>query len=127
MLSKKKTKIKPLLMDQTFVSGIGNLYASEILFRSGIHPEAPAQKLTDDKKQALFKEMISVLKGAVKHGGSSVDDYVRVSGKPGNYVPFHRVYGRSGKPCFVCHTPIKRIAQGGRGTFFCSKCQRIEK
>jgi len=124
MLSKKKTKIKPLLMDQSFISGIGNLYAAEILFRAKIHPQRPAQSLTGGEKVTLYKEIKSVLKNAIKHGGSSVDDYVRLSGKPGDYRRFHRVYGRSGKPCFVCRSPIKRIAQGGRGTYFCGKCQK---
>lgn len=123
MLSKKKTKIKPLLMDQSFISGIGNLYAAEILFRAKIHPQRPAESLTDGEKEAVYKEIKSVLKNAIKHGGSSVDDYVRLSGKPGDYRRFHRVYGRSGKPCFVCRSAIKKITQGGRGTYFCPRCQ----
>ncbi|MDD5465594.1 MAG: bifunctional DNA-formamidopyrimidine glycosylase/DNA-(apurinic or apyrimidinic site) lyase [Candidatus Omnitrophica bacterium] len=124
MLSKKKTKIKPLLMDQSFISGIGNLYAAEILFRSRIEPRRAASSLTEKEKQALYKEIKDVLNSAIKHGGSSVDDYVRLSGKPGDYARFHQVYGRQGKPCFVCRSPIKRITQGGRGTYFCSKCQK---
>ncbi len=124
MLSKKKTKIKPLLMDQSFISGIGNLYAAEILFRSRIDPRRAASSLTEKEEQALYKEIKDVLNSAIKHGGSSVDDYVRLSGKPGDYARFHRVYGRRGKPCFVCRSLIKRITQGGRGTYFCSKCQK---
>lgn len=124
MLSKRKTKIKPLLMDQSFVSGIGNIYAAEILFRARINPQRPAQSLTRAEKAALHKEIKNVLNSAIKHGGSSVDDYVRVSGKPGDYARFHRVYGRGGKPCFVCRSPIKKITQGGRGTYFCGKCQK---
>jgi len=124
MLSKKKTKIKPLLMDQTFISGIGNLYAAEILFRAKIDPRRAALSLTEQKKQVLYKEIKDVLSKAIKQGGSSVDDYVRLSGKPGNYVRFHQVYDRLGKPCFICGRQIKRITQGGRGTYFCSKCQK---
>lgn len=124
MLSKKKTKIKALLMDQSFISGIGNIYAAEILFRAKIAPGRPGQGLTKNQKSALFKEIKKVLSSAIKHGGSSVDDYVRVSGKPGDYVRLHRVYNRGGKPCFVCKSPIKRITQGGRGTFFCAHCQK---
>ncbi|MDD5108376.1 MAG: bifunctional DNA-formamidopyrimidine glycosylase/DNA-(apurinic or apyrimidinic site) lyase [Candidatus Omnitrophica bacterium] len=124
MLSKRKTKIKPLLMDQSFISGIGNLYAAEILFRAKINPQRPAQNLTENEIKALHKEIKDVLTNAIKHGGSSVDNYVRVSGKPGDYVRFHRVYGRQGKPCFVCKSLIKRISQGGRGTYFCPKCQK---
>jgi len=124
MLSKKKTKIKPLLMDQSFISGIGNLYAAEILFRAKIDPRRPAQSLTVEEKEALYKETKKVLRSAITYGGSSIDDYVRLSGKPGNYLQFHRVYGREGKPCFVCKGLISRIAQGGRGTYFCPKCQK---
>lgn len=74
--------------------------------------------MTKEEKEALYKEIQEVLKSAIKHGGSSVDDYVRVSGKNGDYSRFHQVYGRLGKSCFVCENPIKRITLGGRGTFF---------
>jgi len=124
MLSKKKTRIKPLLMDQGFIAGIGNLYASEILFRAKIDPQRPGQSLTGKEKEILYREIREVLGSAIKHGGSSVDDYVRVSGKPGDYVRFHQVYGRQGKPCLACGAPVKKITQGGRGTYFCPKCQR---
>ena len=123
MLSKRKTKIKPLLLDQTFIAGIGNIYAAEILFRAKINPQRSAQSLIPQEQRVLYKEMKKVLKSAIQHGGSSVDDYVRVSGKNGDYARFHQVYGRAGKPCFICATPIKRIAQGGRGTYFCVQCQ----
>ncbi len=123
MLSKRKTQIKPLLLDQTFIAGIGNIYAAEILFRAKINPQRPAQSLVDKEQCVLYKEIQKVLKNAIKHGGSSVDDYVRVSGKNGDYARFHQVYGRAGKPCFVCARPIVRITQGGRGTYFCPYCQ----
>lgn len=123
MLSKRKTKIKPLLLDQSFISGIGNIYAAEILFRAKINPHRLTQSLAKEEKLVLYKEMQKVLKSAIKHGGSSVDDYVRVSGNNGDYARFHRVYGREGKSCFVCLAPVKRITQGGRGTYFCAKCQ----
>jgi formamidopyrimidine-DNA glycosylase len=124
MLSQKRTKVKPLLMDQTFISGIGNLYAAESLFRAKIHPQRPASSLTDKEKEGLFREIKDVLKEAIQHGGSSVDDYVRLSGKQGDYVKYHRVYGREGEPCLVCRLPIKRIDLGGRGTYFCERCQK---
>jgi len=123
ILLKRKTAIKPLLLEQSFISGIGNIYASEILFRAKINPQRSAQSLVKEEQLALYTEMQRVLRSAIKHGGSSVDDYVRVSGKNGDYARFHRVYGRQGKPCFVCSSPVKRIAQGGRGTYFCTKCQ----
>lgn len=124
MLAKKKTKIKPLLMDQAFISGIGNLYAAEALFRAKVHPEKPAQGLCDKEKEALFKEINGVLHEAIRYGGSSVDDYVRLNGQAGGYIAHHKVYGREGKPCAVCKAPIQRITTGGRGTYFCPKCQK---
>jgi formamidopyrimidine-DNA glycosylase len=124
MLSKKRTKIKALLMDQTFVSGIGNLYAAESLFAARIHPERAAEGLSDREKEALFHAIKRILEKAIRYGGSSVDDYVRVSGKPGAYVAHHTVYGREGKPCVVCGAKIKKISLGGRGTYFCPSCQK---
>jgi len=124
MLTYKKTKIKPLLMDQTFISGIGNLYAAEALFRAKIHPERPAASLSDKKKELLFKEIKETLSEAIKYKGSSVDQYVQLSGDPGDYARYHKVYGREGKPCLVCKTAVKRISLGGRGTYFCPKCQK---
>lgn len=124
MLSKKKTKIKPLIMDQTFISGVGNLYAAESLFRARIHPARPASSLSEKEKENLFKEIKDTLQEAIEHKGSSVDQYVQLSGLPGGYVRYHKVYDREGKPCLRCKSPIKRIALGGRGTYFCPRCQR---
>lgn len=124
MLASKKTKIKPLLMDQTFISGIGNLYAAEALFRARIHPARAASSLSDKEKETLFKEIKETLSEAIKYKGSSVDQYVQLSGQPGDYVKYHKVYGREGKPCLVCKATVKRIALGGRGTYFCPKCQQ---
>lgn len=124
MLSSKKTKIKPLLMDQTFISGVGNLYAAEALFRAKINPARPAFSLSDKERGVLFKEIKDTLNEALQHKGSSVDQYVQLSGKPGDYVKYHKVYDREGKPCLVCKMPIKRITLGGRGTYFCPKCQK---
>jgi len=124
MLAKRKAKIKCLLMDQSFISGIGNVYAAEALFRAKIHPEKPASSLSDKQKELLFKKIKTVLEEATHHKGSSVDDYVQLSGKAGEYVPHLKVYGRESKPCLICNTSIKKITLGGRGTYFCPKCQR---
>ena len=124
MLAPKKTKIKPLLMDQGFISGIGNLYAAESLFRAKIHPCRQAQGLSEEEKELLFHEIIQTLKEAIRSGGSSVDDYVRLSGRRGGYAAQHKVYGREGKPCLVCKSTIERMVMEGRGTFFCPKCQK---
>ncbi len=124
MLENKKTQIKPLLMDQAFIAGIGNIYAAEILFRAKIHPERPAKELTAKEKELLFKTINDILNTATRCGGSSVDDYVRLSGENGGYAQHHKVYGRKGRPCLVCKATIQRITQGGRGTYFCPKCQK---
>jgi len=124
MLAARKTKIKPLLMDQTFISGIGNLYAAESLFRARINPQRQANTLSEREKELLFKEIKDVLTEAISHGGSSVDNYVRLSGRPGEYVAHHKVYGKEGKPCPVCGSPVKRISLGGRGTYYCARCQK---
>ncbi|MBM3246072.1 MAG: DNA-formamidopyrimidine glycosylase [Candidatus Omnitrophica bacterium] len=124
MLDAQKTKIKPLLMDQTFISGVGNLYAAEALFRAKIHPQRTANSLSDEEKTRLLKEIKDTLAEAIEHKGSSVDQYVQLSGRPGDYVKYHKVYDRAGKPCLVCKTPIKRISLASRGTYFCPKCQR---
>jgi formamidopyrimidine-DNA glycosylase len=124
MLNKKKTKIKPLIMDQGFVSGIGNLYAAEALFRARINPERRANSLSDKEQILLFSAIKNTLRQAIEHKGSSVDQYVQLSGAPGNFVKYHKVYDRAGKPCFVCKSPIKRTALGGRGTYFCPRCQK---
>jgi formamidopyrimidine-DNA glycosylase len=124
MLAQKKTKIKPLLMDQAFLSGIGNLYAAEALFRAKIHPQRRADSLSEKEKELLFQEIKATLAEAIGHKGSSVDQYVQLTGQPGGYAKFHKVYDREDKPCFSCRTAIKRIALGGRGTYFCPKCQK---
>lgn len=124
MLAERRTKIKSLLMDQHFISGVGNLYAAEALFRARIHPEKAASSLSEREKELLFKELIQTLREAIKYKGSSVDDYVRLKGQPGGYVAHHKVYGREGKPCLVCGRPIKRITTAGRGTYFCPYCQK---
>ena len=124
MIGSKKTRIKPLLMDQTFISGIGNIYAAEVLFRAKINPTRAANSLTAKEKDLLLGQIKKVLRDAIKSGGSSIDDYVRLSGEKGDYVRHHRVYGRAAQPCFICRTPIKRTVLGGRGTFFCPKCQK---
>jgi len=124
MLDKKKTKIKPLLMDQAFISGVGNLYAAEVLFRARINPFRSAASLSDKEKELLLKEIKDTLREAIKHRGSSIDQYVQLTGEPGGYAKYHKVYGRQGKACLVCKTIIKRITQAGRGTYFCPKCQK---
>ncbi len=124
LLKNRKTKIKPLLLDQKFISGVGNLYAVEALFGAKIDPRRSASSLKDKEIELLFKEIKRILLLAIKHGGSSVDDYTRVSGKKGDYMKFIRVYDRKGEKCYKCKGKIERISLGGRGTYFCPRCQR---
>ncbi len=123
-LQGRKAKIKALLLDQSFIAGIGNIYAAEALFKSKIAPQRQAQGLSAKEKNALFKSITSILRQAIKRKGSSVDQYLRSDGKKGTFALMHKVYAREGKPCFVCKHLIKRVSLAGRGTYFCPRCQR---
>lgn len=124
MLAKKKTKIKPLLMDQNFLAGIGNIYAQETLFRVGINPLRPANKLIPEEIKKLYLAIKDVLSEAIKYRGSSVDAYVDAEGKKGGMEQRLCVYGRGGQSCLNCGILLKEIKLAGRGTTFCSQCQR---
>ncbi|UCC95365.1 MAG: bifunctional DNA-formamidopyrimidine glycosylase/DNA-(apurinic or apyrimidinic site) lyase [Candidatus Omnitrophota bacterium] len=120
----KRTKVKPLLMDQNFLAGVGNIYAQEILFCAGIHPQRSAEKTKKEELEKIYSCLISILKDAIAKKGSSVDTYRQIDGSQGNYIPFLKVYQREDELCFKCRRPIKRKAIGGRGTYFCSHCQK---
>jgi len=124
MLAKKKAKIKPLLMDQEFLAGLGNIYAQEALFKAGIHPERQAYRLKRDEVKSLFSEIRKVLREAISYRGSSLSSYVDVEGRRGSFYSRLRVYGRGGEPCVKCGTPLKFIKLAGRGTSFCLNCQK---
>jgi len=124
MIKKKKKKIKVLLMDQSFIAGIGNIYSAETLFRAKIKPTRLASSLNDKEITSLFNSIKEVLQEAIKFRGSSVDSYRDIEGREGKMEERLKVYGRENKPCFVCKTPIKRIELGGRSTYFCPRCQR---
>lgn len=119
-----KKKIKPLLMDQTFLAGIGNLYADEILFAAGVLPLRSVGKLKPQETKKIYQNIIHILKLAIKHRGTSADLYVDTEGKPGNFVSLLKVYGREGKKCFRCGGRIKRIKINGRSAHFCPRCQK---
>ena len=120
----KKTKIKPLIMDQHFLAGIGNIYTAESLFCAGIHPGMNTNRLSRRELVKLYTCLIQILKAAIRCRGSSVDTYRDLDGREGRYVNKLQVYGRANQPCYKCRTPIKRIALAGRGTYFCPKCQK---
>jgi formamidopyrimidine-DNA glycosylase len=120
----RKTPIKSALLNQKLLSGVGNIYADESLFRAGIRPRRRAASLTHENLRRLYLAVQEVLKEAISLGGSSVSDYVDADGEEGFFQLQHRVYGREGEPCLVCKTPVKRIVIGGRSSHYCSKCQK---
>lgn len=121
---KKNAPIKPLLMDQSFISGVGNIYASESIYSAKINPKRKVRTLTLPERKLLFKSIKKVLTDSIKHRGTSADSYVDAFGAKGDFEKYLRVYGREGKKCFRCAGIVKRISQAGRGTFFCPKCQK---
>jgi len=120
----RKTPIKAALLNQKLLHGVGNIYADESLFRAGIRPRRQAGRLTRAELDRLHVAVKQVLEEAIKLGGSSVSDYVDAEGREGFFQLQHRVYLRTGQPCLVCKTPIKRIVLGGRGSHYCERCQR---
>lgn len=124
ILDGKKTKIKLLLMDQSKLAGIGNIYASEILFESGILPGRPADKIDKEERKTLYKSIKKVLEKAIKLRGTSDSDYRDTSGAPGEFQKVLKVYRQTGKKCQRCGTIVQREKMGQRGTFFCPKCQK---
>ena len=124
MLKEKKSKIKSLIMDQSFIAGVGNIYAAEALFRARIGPERKALTLTGEESKRLLDSINFVLNRAIKLKGSSIDQYVRSGGEKGSFAKEHKVYDREGKLCFDCKSPVQRITLAGRGTYFCARCQK---
>ena len=120
----KKAKIKPLLMNQEFLAGVGNIYAQESLFCAGIHPEQTVNTLKREELKKIYYCLLSILKEAIKKKGTSIDTYRQISGKNGGYLPFLKVYRRENKPCLNCKTPIERKVIAGRGTYLCPHCQK---
>ena len=120
----RKTPIKSALLNQKLLSGVGNIYADESLFRAGIRPRRRAASLTRKELSLLYAAVREVLKEAIALGGSSVSDYVDADGEEGFFQLQHRVYGREEEPCLVCRTPIKRIVIAGRSSHYCPKCQK---
>ncbi|GAC1652269.1 MAG: bifunctional DNA-formamidopyrimidine glycosylase/DNA-(apurinic or apyrimidinic site) lyase [Acidobacteriaceae bacterium] len=119
----RRTPIKAALLNQKLLHGVGNIYADESLFRAGIRPRKSAGKLTRAQLAKLHAAVQVVLQEAIELGGSSVSDYVDADGEKGFFQNRHNVYMRTGQPCNVCRTPIKRIIVAGRGTHYCPKCQ----
>ena len=125
LLAARHAKLKPLLMDQKFLAGIGNIYSDEILWGAGLRWDHMSDALTGQEVRRLYRSMMETLQDAVKHRGSSLADeqYVDLFGKPGEYQHFHNVYAREGEACPRCRHVILREKVSGRSAFFCSECQ----
>jgi formamidopyrimidine-DNA glycosylase len=124
LFRRRKTPIKSALLNQKLLSGVGNIYADESLFRAGIRPRRRAASLTMSELAKLHAAIQEVLREAIELGGSSISDYVTADGEEGFFQLQHRVYGREGDPCLVCQTPVKRIVISGRSSHYCSRCQK---
>jgi formamidopyrimidine-DNA glycosylase len=123
-LHQRKSAIKPLLLNQGFISGVGNIYADEALFAARIHPRTPGTRISRVRARQLYVRISEVLQLAIEHRGSSISSHVDARGEPGAFQHLHSVYGRTGEPCLRCGTPIRRIVLGQRSTHYCPRCQR---
>ncbi len=123
IVAQKRMRIKPLLLSQHVIAGIGNIYADEVLHRARIHPAMHAHTLTTAEAGCLYDAIGVVLRAAVQSGGSTVRSYVDGRGRHGSYQHELRVYGRRGQPCVACGTPIVKMTLAGRGTHMCPVCQ----
>ena len=119
----RSAAVKTLLLDQRIVSGIGNIYADEALFGAGVDPRASGDRAAR-KAALLLDNTRDILTQAIDHGGSTLRDYRRHDGSPGEYQQRHAVYGRAGEACKACGAKVRKIVLSGRGTHFCPKCQR---
>lgn len=119
----RSARIKALLLDQTVLRGVGNIYADESLWRAKIHPARQGAQLSKKQAATLRKVLQDVLQKAILERGSSISDFLDAEGQPGEYQRRHRAYGREGKRCFRCAATIRRALVAGRSSFFCPKCQ----
>ena len=120
----RSAAIKLVLMDSHVVAGVGNIYASEALFRAGINPKTPARRIGLARYELLVEKVRETLEAAIQAGGSTLRDYVGGDGRAGYFQNEHLVYDRTGEPCTKCGAPIRELRQGARATFYCPVCQR---
>jgi len=124
-LQKKKGRIKPVLMDQTIIAGIGNIYSDEILFASQVHPQKSTLDLKENEVKRIYQNIKKILKKAIWLKGESISDYRIPSGKKGGFDKERKVYRREGKKCSRCKTIIERVKIGGRNAHYCPRCQKL--
>jgi formamidopyrimidine-DNA glycosylase len=119
----RRARIKALLLDQSVLRGVGNIYADESLWRAKIHPARLGAQLNARQTETLRKVLQDILRKAIAMHGSSISDFLDADGEPGEYQRHHRAYGREGKRCYRCKTPIRRTIVAGRSSYFCPRCQ----
>lgn len=122
-LRSRRTRLKPLLLDQSFLAGLGNIYVDEALHRAGLHPLTVANQLATTQAETLYHQIRAVLAEALASGGTTFANYRDAYGEAGDYYERRRVYGRTGEPCATCGATIVRLVVGGRGTHLCPNCQ----
>jgi len=115
--------IKTLLMDQSFIAGIGNIYANELCFHAGIRPRRPADQLSETERKSIYDCIPGLMTEAIEKGGSSFTNFIGGDGKAGTFHLEHKVYDREGEDCFQCGTPIRKITLSNRSTYFCPECE----
>jgi formamidopyrimidine-DNA glycosylase len=120
----KNTPVKSFIMDSHVVVGVGNIYANEALFKSGIHPRRKAGRISLDRYHRLAEAIRETLSAAILMGGTTLRDFVNSDGKPGYFAQSLLVYGRGGEPCKECESPLKEIRMNNRATVYCPRCQR---
>lgn len=125
LLAQRASKMKPLLMDQKFISGLGNIYSDEVLFHAGLRHDRMSDTLSSQEVRRLYRAIQEILQEAIKARGTTLDDeaYVDLFGKPGEYRAELKVYGRGGLPCRRCRTPIETVKVQQRTSFYCPQCQ----
>ena len=119
----RRARIKALLLDQSVLRGVGNIYADESLWRARVHPARLGSNLSVKQTETLRRVLQEILQKAIVLRGSSISDFLDAEGEPGEYQRHHRVYGREGKNCYRCKTPIRRAIVAGRSSYFCPRCQ----
>jgi formamidopyrimidine-DNA glycosylase len=122
-ICRRRARIKALLLDQTVLRGVGNIYADESLWRAKIHPARLGATLSRKQAETLRRALQDILQKAIVFGGSSISDFLDAQGEPGEYQRHHRAYGREGKRCYRCKTPVRRAIVAGRSSYFCPTCQ----
>ncbi|MBI4259421.1 MAG: bifunctional DNA-formamidopyrimidine glycosylase/DNA-(apurinic or apyrimidinic site) lyase [Actinobacteria bacterium] len=125
LMARRASKLKPLLMDQTFISGLGNIYSDEVLFAAGLRHDRMSDSLSSQEVRRLYRAVQETVQDAIRYRGTTLEDeaYVDLFGKPGEYQNELKVYGRKGLPCRRCRTPIETVKISNRNSYFCPQCQ----